>query len=46
MDFRNAREWAQFHDAKNLAEAISIEAGELFENFCWKTVEQSCNLSD
>jgi hypothetical protein len=27
--FRNARDWAQFHDPKNLAEALSIEAGEL-----------------
>ncbi len=46
MDFRNARDWAQFHDPKNLAEAISIEAGELLENFLWKTVEQSKNLTD
>jgi hypothetical protein len=29
LDFRNARDWAQFHDPKNLAEALSIEAGEL-----------------
>ncbi len=46
LDFRNARDWAQFHDPKNLAEAISIEAGELLENFLWKTVEQSKNLTD
>jgi dCTP diphosphatase len=43
--FRNAREWAQFHDPKNLAEALSIEAGELLENFLWKTTGQSRNLS-
>ena len=43
--FRNERDWAQFHDPKNLAEALSIEAGELLENFLWKTTEQSCNLS-
>jgi hypothetical protein len=30
--FRNERDWAQFHDPKNLAEALSIEAGELREN--------------
>ena len=35
-EFRDARDWAQFHDAKNLAEAISIEAGELQELFLWK----------
>ena len=27
----------------NLAEALSIEAGELLENFLWKTTEQSRN---
>ena len=36
-DFRDERAWAQFHDAKNLAEAISIEASELLELFLWKT---------
>src|SRR3990172_6477316 len=43
--FRNERDWAQFHDPKNLAEALSIEAGELLESFLWKTTEQSRNLS-
>ena len=46
FDFRNERDWVQFHDPKNLAKALSIEAGELLENFLWKTVEQSKNLSD
>ncbi len=45
LGFRNERDWAQFHDPKNLAEALSIEAGELLENFRWKTTEQSRNLS-
>ena len=45
LSFRNERDWAQFHDPKNLAEALSIEAGELLENFLWKTTEQSRNLS-
>jgi len=35
ISFRNERDWAQFHDPKNLAEALSIEAGELLENFLW-----------
>ena len=35
-EFNSARDWAQFHDAKNVAEAISIEAGELQELFLWK----------
>jgi NTP pyrophosphatase (non-canonical NTP hydrolase) len=42
--FQNESDWAQFHDPKNLAEALSIEAGELLENFLWKTTEQSRNL--
>ena len=33
IQFRDARDWEQFHDPKNLAEAISIESGELLENF-------------
>jgi dCTP diphosphatase len=44
-DFSAARDWEQFHDPKNLAEAISIEAGELLELFLWKTTEQSRNLA-
>ncbi len=46
LDFRNDRDWAQFHDPKNLAEALSIETGELLENFLWKTTGQSRDLSD
>ena len=34
--FRDERDWLQFHDPKNLAEAISIEAAELLELFLWK----------
>lgn len=34
--FRDQRDWKQFHDPKNLAEAISIEASELQELFLWK----------
>jgi len=39
--FRNKRDWAQFHDPKNLAEAIVIEAAELLETFLWKDVKGS-----
>ena len=39
-EFRDKRDWAQFHDPKNLAEAILIEAGELQELFLWKNKEQ------
>lgn len=35
--FRDVRAWGQFHTAKNLAAALSIEAGELQETMLWKT---------
>jgi NTP pyrophosphatase (non-canonical NTP hydrolase) len=34
--FRDERDWSQFHDSKNLALALSIEAAELNELFLWK----------
>jgi NTP pyrophosphatase (non-canonical NTP hydrolase) len=36
LQFREERNWAQFHNAKDLALAISIEAAELNELFLWK----------
>ncbi len=39
--FRDEREWSQFHNAKDLALAISIEAGELNELFLWKNPEDA-----
>ena len=44
IEFRDLRDWEQFHDPKNLAEAIVIEAGELLENFLWKTCNESRDL--
>ncbi len=41
VEFRDERDWEQFHDSKNLATAISIEAAELNELFLWKDVEAS-----
>jgi NTP pyrophosphatase (non-canonical NTP hydrolase) len=41
VKFRDDRDWEQFHDSKNLATAISIEAAELNELFLWKTVKES-----
>lgn len=34
--FRDARDWAQFHDPRNVAMCLSVEAGELLEAFLWK----------
>jgi NTP pyrophosphatase (non-canonical NTP hydrolase) len=44
LKFRDDRDWAQYHDPKNLSQAISIEAAELQEIFLWKTVAESRHL--
>ncbi len=36
IHFRNERDWEQFHNPKDLALAISVEAAELLELFLWK----------
>lgn len=41
LQFRDARDWKQFHNPKDLAAAIAIEASELQEKFLWKSAEQS-----
>jgi NTP pyrophosphatase (non-canonical NTP hydrolase) len=41
IDFRDARDWKQFHDSKNLATALSIEIAELNELFLWKDIADS-----
>lgn len=44
-EFAAAREWDQFHSPKNLAMALSAEAGELLETFQWLSEDASCRLS-
>lgn len=39
--FRDDRDWMQFHNPKNLACSISIEAAELLEYFQWSSAEES-----
>ncbi len=41
IDFRNERDWEQFHNPKDLSLAISIEAAELLELFLWKKAEEA-----
>lgn len=41
IDFRDRRDWAQFHNPKDLAVALNIEAGELLEAFLWKDAEDA-----
>lgn len=35
-EFNRERDWEQFHTPKDLAMALSVEAGELLERFLWK----------
>ena len=44
-EFRQERDWDQYHSPKNLAMALVVETGELAEHFQWLTEEQSNNLS-
>lgn len=39
--FRDERDWMQFHNPKNLAISISLEANELLEHFQWRSFEES-----
>ena len=43
--FAAERDWDRFHTPKNLAMALSGEAGELIEHFQWLTAEESASLS-
>ena len=38
--FRNDRDWKQFHNAKDLAIAINVEASELLQLFLWKDASE------
>jgi NTP pyrophosphatase (non-canonical NTP hydrolase) len=41
LKFRNERDWEQFHNPKDLALAINVEAGELLELFLWKNPDEA-----
>ena len=40
VDFRDARDWKQFHNPKDLAISLLLESGELLEHFQWKNAEE------
>ncbi|HEY9447009.1 MAG TPA: nucleotide pyrophosphohydrolase [Burkholderiales bacterium] len=44
--FAAERDWDQFHNPKNLAMALAIEAGELMEHFQWLTADAAAALPD
>lgn len=43
--FARERDWQPFHSPKNLAAALTVEAGELLEHFQWLTEAQSRELT-
>ena len=42
LDFRDRRNWKQFHNPKDLALSISLEAAELLEIFQWSGSDLEC----
>ena len=43
LKFRDDRDWKQFHNPKDLAISISLEASELLEVFQWSEADTSSN---
>ena len=44
--FVKKRNWTQYHNPKNLAMSIAIEASELMEIFQWLTLEEAANINN
>lgn len=40
IKFRNQRNWKQFHNPKDIAISLSLEASELLEHFQWKNKKE------
>lgn len=40
VKFRDARDWKQFHNPKDLAISLSLESSEVLEHFQWKSKEE------
>ncbi len=40
VEFRNQRNWKQFHNPKDLAVSLLLEAAEVLEHFQWKNAEE------
>ena len=45
VDFRDARDWAQFHKLKDLILSVSIESGDLLELVQWKDADSIEDLA-
>lgn len=47
VDFRDERDWQQFHNPKDLAISLSLEAAEVLEHFQWKSPDEiAAHLKD
>lgn len=46
VKFRDARDWKQFHNMKDMAISLSLEATEVLEKFQWKDEEEIKNYLD
>ncbi len=46
LQFRDSRNWSQFHTPENLSKSIVIEASELLELFQWSSEVDQTELSD
>ncbi|MEY2195401.1 nucleotide pyrophosphohydrolase [Neobacillus sp. BF23-41] len=46
LDFRDERDWKKYHNEKDLAISISLEANELLENFQWRNSEEAIAKSE
>ena len=42
--FVSERDWHRYHNPKNIAMSLAIEAGELMEHFQWLTLEQAAEV--
>ncbi len=40
IEFRDERDWKQFHNPKDIALSLSLEAAEVLEHFQWKNKEE------
>ncbi len=40
IKFRDERDWKQFHNPKDVALSLVLEAGEVMEHFQWKNLQQ------
>jgi dCTP diphosphatase len=45
IKFRDERDWAQYHNPKDLAVSLSLEAAELLEIFQWKDADEVAKLT-